>query len=211
MNADKAASQRRRLSILLALNAAMITGLVVVGILAHSLGVLAAGGDYIADSSAIVLGIVAVTIRARVGDHSQAPTIVAMINAGALLVVTVLVIVEAVRRLTGSTQHVDGLPVLFVSTIATVVMVIGVLVIGTDAAEEDLHMRSVLLDTAADALASAAVAVSGAVIYFTHGLYWLDPALAIVIGLIIGAGALHLLRDVVTALRTATPLTLADD
>lgn len=206
-----AASQRRRLSILLALNAAMITGLVAVGILAHSVGVLAAGGDYIADSSAIVLGVIAVTIRARVGEHSQAPTYVAMINASALLIITVLAIIEAARRLLGHTPHVHGLPVLIVSTLATIVMIAGVLVIGTDAGAEDLHMRSVLLDTAADALASAAVAVSGAVIYLTHGLYWLDPALAIVIGLIIGAGAIHLLRDVVTSLRTATPLRLAND
>ena len=61
-------SQRRRLAILLALNLAMIVGLIVVGFAAHSLGVLAAGGDYVADSTAIGLGIFAVAIRDRVGE-----------------------------------------------------------------------------------------------------------------------------------------------
>lgn len=204
-------SQRKRLSILLALNIAMITGLVIVGLRAHSLGVLAAGGDYIADSAAIALGILAVTIRERVGDHSRAPTYVAIVNAMALLLVTVVVVAEAIRRLVQGTAPVHGVPVLIVSTIATAVMVGGVFILGTDAGKEDLHMRSVLLDTAADALASAAVAVSGAVIAFTGTFYWLDSVLAAGIGLVIGYGAVRLLQDALAALRTGTPLDEAAD
>ncbi len=61
-------SQRRRLTVVLALNLTMIVSLVLVGLSAHSLGVLAAGGDYVADSTAIGLGILAVTIRDRSGS-----------------------------------------------------------------------------------------------------------------------------------------------
>lgn len=203
-------SQQRRLGVLLALNATMIVGLVVVGLTAHSLGVLAAGGDYVADSAAIALGLLAISIRDRVGEHSRATTFVALINSGVLLVVTVVVIVEAIRRLASGAAEVHGLPVLIVSTVATFVMSGGVLVLGRDAGREDLHMRSVLLDTMADALTSAAVAISGAVIYAAHGLYWLDSVVAVVIGLVVGAGALHLLGDVVRALRTGTELELDD-
>jgi Co/Zn/Cd efflux system component len=39
--------------VVLALNVVLVTGLVVVGLTAHSLGVLAAGADYIADAAAI--------------------------------------------------------------------------------------------------------------------------------------------------------------
>lgn len=203
-------SQQRRLSLVLGLNLAMIAGLVVVGLTAHSLGVLAAGGDYVADSAAIVLGIVAVGIRNRVGAHSQAPTLVALINGSALLVVTALVIIEAVSRLIGGVPHVSGLPVLIVSTIATLVMGCGALILGRGAGSEDLHMRSVLLDTLSDAVASAAVAVSGGVIYLTHGFFWLDPAIAVLIGLVIGYGAVKLLRDVVHALRPGARLPIED-
>lgn len=96
---------------MLTLNLAMIVGLVIIGLSAHSLGVLAAGGHYAAGSSAIGLGILAVTITNRAGSHSKAPTLVAGINAAAL-------------------------------------MAAGVLVLGTASGREDLHMRSVLLDTA---------------------------------------------------------------
>lgn len=194
-------TQTRRLSLVLFLNLLMIAGLVIVGLTAHSLGVLAAGGDYVADSAAIVLGIIAVGIRDRSGPGSRATHAVALINGSALLIVTVFVMVEAVRRLVSGTPEVNGLPVLIVSAIATVVMLGGALILGRDAGSEDVHMRSVMLDTLSDALASAAVAIVGGVIYFTHGLYWLDPTVAIVIGAVIGVGAVGLLRDVVRELR----------
>jgi cation diffusion facilitator family transporter len=199
------------LTILLALNVAMIVGLVIVGLLAHSLGVLAAGGDYVADSAAIALGILAVVVRERVGPHSKAPTYVAAVNGIALLVVTALVLLEAVRRLLHGTPEIHGLPVLIVSAIATAVMVAGVFVLGTGAGEEDLHMRSVLLDTVSDALASAGVAVSGAIIYFTGRYFWLDSVLSLVIAVVIGVGAIRLLAAVVTALRTGADLDIDDD
>jgi len=204
-------SQRRRLGIVLALNVSMIIGLIIIGLVSHSLGVLAAGADYAADATAILLGIIAVTIRDRVGPHSKAPTYVALINGAALLLVTVFVLLEAIHRLTSGTPAINGLPVLIVSSIAAVVMVAGVFILGRDAGSEDLHMRSVLLDTASDAIAAAGVAVSGGVIYLTGRLFWLDSAMSLLIGVIVGLGALHLLRDVANALRSHTPLDLDDD
>jgi len=193
--------QRQRLGLLLGLNLVMITALVIVGFLANSLGLLAAGADYVTDTATILLGITAVTIRNRVGPHSRAPAWVALFNVTALLVVTGFVIAESVRRLVEGSPAVNGLPVLIVSAVATLVMVGGVFILGLDAGREDLHMRSVLLDTMADAVASAAVAVAGAVIYLTGGFFWLDPVLAGLIGLVIVVGALRLLRDVLVSLR----------
>jgi cobalt-zinc-cadmium efflux system protein len=204
-------TQRRRLTVLLTLNVSMIVALIVVGLFSRSLGVLAAGGDYVADSAAILLGIIAVSIRERVGPTSKAPTYVAAINATALLVVAVFVLVTATGRLLHGTPVIHGLPVMIVSALATGVMVAGVFVLDTGAGSEDLHMRSVLLDTASDALASAAVAVSGAVIYVSGRYYWLDSAMSLAIGLVIGVGALRLLGSVVLALRRGTPLDMDDD
>jgi divalent metal cation (Fe/Co/Zn/Cd) transporter len=56
-------------------------------------------------------------------------------------------------------------------------------------------MRSVLLDTLSDA--AAAVAVAGGVIALAHRFYWLDAALAAVIGVVIGVAAARLLNDAV--------------
>ena len=204
-------SQRRRLSLLLALNAGMIAVLVVVGFFAHSLGVLAAGGDYVADSAALLLGIIAVTIRDRADGRSSATTWVALINGVLLVTITAWVIIEAVDRLLTGTPEVHGLPVLLVSTLATGVMLLGAVILGRDAGREDLHMRSVMLDTVSDAAASAAVAVTGGIIWLVHGWYWLDSVAAIGIGVVIGVGAVRLLADVGHALRTGADLSPDDD
>lgn len=204
-------SQKRRIGAVLGLNLAMITGLVVVGITAHSLGVLAAGGDFIADSAGLALGLVAITVRDKVGAHSKATTVVAGINATALTVVTVLVAVEAIRRLVNGTPHIVGLPVLIVSLIAAVAMGFGALILGRSAGAEDLHMRSVLLDTISDAVASAAVAACGAIILIARGSYWIDSAVALAISVVIGFAALHLIKDVALALRHGEAVAIRDD
>ena len=121
------------------------------------------------------------------------------------------VILEAIRRLVTGTDPVQGLPVLVVSSIAAGVMVVGTVILGADAGSEDLHMRSVLLDTVSDAVTSAAVAGTGAIIYLTHGWFWLDPVISIVIGVVIGYGAVRLLGDVIAAVRPRTPLQVSDD
>jgi hypothetical protein len=53
-------------------------------------------------------------------------------------------------------------------------MVADALILGRYAGSEDLHGRSVLLDTIADALTAAAVAVTGGIVFLTHGLSWLN-------------------------------------
>jgi cobalt-zinc-cadmium efflux system protein len=63
-----------------------------------------------------------------------------------------------------------------------------------DADEEDLSVAAVLLDTIADAVAAAGVAITGAVILAAGGLYWLDPAVALVISAVISWHAVALIR-----------------
>jgi Co/Zn/Cd efflux system component len=54
-----------RLTIVLLLNLLLIVGLVAVGIGAHSLGVLAAGVDYLTDASAIGVSLLAIALARR--------------------------------------------------------------------------------------------------------------------------------------------------
>lgn len=203
-------SQSVRLSWVLALNLALIAGLVIAGMAARSLGVLAAAGDTAVDCSAIVLGLAAIHLRDRHGK-AAAPTYIAGVNAALLLLIVTVVIVTAIQRLTKAGMVVHGLPVLIASLVAMIVMLASAALLGRDAAREDLHMRSVLLDTLADALAAAGVAIVGTIIMITGRYYWLDPAVAIIISTIIAASAGRLLRDVVTALRHRTYLDVGAD
>lgn len=199
-------SQRRRLSIVLGLNVALIVALVVVGFTSGSVGVLSAAGDTVADSVALVLGLLAVAIRDRhpreeVGRRAIGAA--ALLNALGLLVVTVLVVAESIRRLRSGATEVQGVPMLIVSVVTMLVLLLGAWILGAGAGQEDVHMRSVLLDTLADAAAAGAVAVAGAVIAVTDGFFWLDPALALVIAALVAVAAAHLVTKAVASLRGA--------
>jgi cobalt-zinc-cadmium efflux system protein len=187
-------SRTQRLLTVLLLNLGLVAGLVVVGVTAHSLAVLAAGGDYLLDGAGVVVALVAAPRGKR------ASSIAALINAGWLLVLELLVAVAAADRLIHGSGEVHGLPVLIVSAIAALVMVAGVVVLRGDVDDEDGErdpsVAAVLLDTLADAAAAAGVAVTGAIILVTGSWYWLDPAVALVIAIVIAYHALALIRKV---------------
>jgi cobalt-zinc-cadmium efflux system protein len=198
---DRSVTKDRKLVLVLVANVAMVVALVVVGLASHSLGVLAAGGDYLGDTAGVALSLVAVRMSRYQHGHPRAPSYAALANATFLLAVTAVVIVEALRRLVAGPPHVEGLPVIVVSLIAGAVMAACALVIGT-VESDDLNMRSVMLDTLADGASAAGVAVSGAIILATNGVYWLDSAAALAIATIIAYHAIKLIRDVLARLRT---------
>jgi cobalt-zinc-cadmium efflux system protein len=205
-------SRTRRLTVVLFLNLALVTGLVIVGIAAHSLAVLAAGADCLADAGAVAVSLLAIWLAsrppggARPGRYPNPTNIAALVNAGWLLAVYIVIAVAAALRLAAGTHRVDGLPVLVVSGIAAVVLMAGALILGGSPGDadgdEDLNVKAVLLDTAADAAAAAGVAVSGAIILIVGGWYWLDPAVALAVAVIVGYHAMKLIRRIAAAIRS---------
>ena len=191
------------------LNLLLVAALVIVGATAHSLGVLAAGVDYLADAAAIGVSLLAIWLTNRPTRQPVRrwdPThIAALVNAGWLLALNAGVLVAAIRRLLSGAAEVHGLPVLIVSAAAAGVMLIGAAILGGDLDDddggEDLNIKAVLLDTAADAAAAGGVAVTGAVILATHGWYWLDPAVALAIAVVIGYHAVVLIGRVLVAIK----------
>jgi cobalt-zinc-cadmium efflux system protein len=214
-------SRTQRLAVVLALNLALVAGLVAVGVAAHSLAVLAEGGDYLLDAAGVGVALLAIRLsarpasRARPAGYPDATSVAALINGGWLLVLELIVAAAAAGRLVTGTPQVDGLPVLVVSAVAALVMTAGALVLRGDdgdgageAGERDLSVAAVLLDTVADAAAAAGVAAAGGIILATGGWYWLDPAVALAIAVVVAYHAAALIRKV---LRRRRPAAQADD
>ena len=205
-------SRAQRLIVVLALNLGLVAGLVVVGVTAHSIAVLAEGGDYLLDAVGVAVALLAIWLaarpatRTRPGGYPNATSVAALINAGWLLMLELLVAGAALDRLITRRVPVDGLPVLVMSGIAAVAMLIGALVLRGDEEDEeggerDPSVAAVLLDTVADAATAAGVAVVGAIILVTGGWYWLDPAVALTIAVVVAYHALALIRKVLARLR----------
>ena len=200
----------------LAANLALVGALVAVGITANSVGVYAEAADSLADAAAIGVSLLAIRLAARPPTprhpqgHPRATRYAALVNAGWLLILYLLVAAGALDRLATGVHQVHGLPVLIVSGITGLVLLGGALLLGGDVDDDDdddraggdLNLRAVLLDTAADAAAAAGVAATGAVIYILQGSYWLDPTVALVIAAVVAYQATRLVRRICVALRT---------
>jgi len=182
--------------------------------------VLAEGVDYLADATAVAASLLAIWMSNRLPTvkhphgYPKATLLAAAVNAVWLLVLSLLVAAGATSRLVTGAHEVHGLPVLIVGGIAAMVMVVGALILGGDVDDFDdddndsLNMRAVFLDTAADAAAAAGVAVAGGIILATGGLFWIDPAVAFVIAIVVGYHALRLLIVITAARRAPSPESL---
>lgn len=188
-----------RLSLVFGINLAMILALLLAGLLAHSLGVLASGADYLGDALGTALALVAVKMSARKPSQTWATSLAALANSAFLLIVTVAVAAAAVHRLLAGAPAIHGVPVVIVSIIAAGAMVACALIVGD--ADRDLSVESVMLDSLADATAAIGVAISGTIILVTDGLYWLDSAVALLIAVVVGYHAIKLIRRAMGALR----------
>jgi cobalt-zinc-cadmium efflux system protein len=192
----------------MALNVVIVVAQVVFGFLAHSIGLIADAGHNLTDVGALGLSLLAVRLvrrspndRKSYGYH-RSSVLAAQANAAAIIVVTVVLGIEAVRRLSDP-PAVHGVTVVVVAAVALLGNGIATVVLLGDA--HDLNMRSAALHLVGDAIASAGVVVAGVVMAATHGTYWLDPAISLAIGLLLAVQAVRLLIETTTVLMEATP------
>jgi cobalt-zinc-cadmium efflux system protein len=201
-------SRSQRLVVALVLNGVLVLGQVVFGLVAHSLGLLADAAHNFTDAFALAVALIGVRLSFRpptptrsYGWH-RASILAALANAMLILVVTAVIMVEAVTRLS-QPEAVRGGVMVVVALVATVLNLVAALVLRER--RFDLNMRSALLHMAADAAASLGVAAAGAVILLTGRLEWLDPAVSIAIGVVIAVEAWQLVRSAVDVLLESTP------
>ena len=201
-------TRSRRLKIALALNLVIVVAQVIAGFAAHSLGLLADAGHNLTDVAAVSLALIAVAWAARpptanrsFGYH-RATILAALANAGSILIVMLIIGYEAIRRFS-SPEPVQGGVVVIVGLVAFAVNAASAVVLrdGSD----DLNMRAALVHMVGDAAASLGVVVAGLVILITGGFEWLDPAVSLGIGLLIGVEGWRLVRRSVDVLLESTP------
>lgn len=109
---------------------------------------------------------------------------------------------EAIRRF-GAPPEVPGLPVMVVAAIGIAVN-LGAAWLVRDGHAHDLNRRGAFLHLVADAAVSLAAVLAGAGMWWL-GWTWLDPAMALLIAVVVAAGSFGLLRDAFGAAMDAVP------
>jgi cobalt-zinc-cadmium efflux system protein len=207
-HAHGAAADRRRLLLVLAITASVLTAELIGAAVSGSLGLLADAGHMLTDVAGLLIGLLAATLAARPATAARtwgfrrAEVLAATVQAAVLFGVGVFVLVEGVRRLVE--------PVAVDSTAMVVFGCVGLLgnlasmAVLTGRRRSDLNMRAAFLEVVNDALGSVAVLVAAVVIVATG---WLraDAVVSLLIGGLILPRTLRLLRETTEVLLEATP------
>lgn len=191
----------------LIVTAAYIGLLVVAGIRAHSLALLSEAGHNLTDFAALLLSLVAVYFHSRppsathtYGYH-RAGVLAALVNAGALVLISFFIFYEGVRRILNP-QPVHAGTVMWVAA-AGMVMNAGIAFM-LYRTHRDVNIRSALLHEIGDTVSTAAVIVGGWAILAT-GQYWIDSALSFGIGALILWSSFGIMRETFNILLEGTP------
>jgi cobalt-zinc-cadmium efflux system protein len=178
------------------------------GLWAGSLALLADAAHNLTDVGALGLAIVARRLgrRAPTPRHTyglkRAEVVAALINAGALIAISALIGREAVSRLLHPAL-VHGSVMLVAAIVAFVGNMASVLLLRTHSTE-DVNVRSAFLHLAQDALASLAVVVAALLVRTAIGRY-VDPAAAVLIGIVVLRSAISIVWESLHTLLEAAP------
>ena len=198
MHAHDHSGDRRRLAIALALILALMGGEIAAGLVAGSLALLADAGHMLTDAAALAAALIAAALAGRPArgvwtfGFGRAEILAAQGNGVALLVVALLVVYSAIRRLV-TPPHVHGGIVLALALAGVAVNLVATLVLaGAD--RSSLNMRGAFLHVATDLAAFAGTAVAGALVLAT-GWSRFDPIAALLVAALMLGASWSLLRD----------------
>jgi cobalt-zinc-cadmium efflux system protein len=214
LHAHEHSGDRRRLAIALALILALMGGEIAAGLVAGSLALLADAGHMLTDAAALGAALVAAALAARPArgvwtfGFGRAEILAAQGNGVALLVVALLVVYSAIRRLV-SPPHVHGGIVLALALAGVAVNLAATLVLaGAD--RSSLNVRGAFLHVATDLAAFAGTAVAGALVLAT-GWSRFDPIAALLVAALMLGASWSLLRDSGRIFLEAAPLEMDPD
>jgi cobalt-zinc-cadmium efflux system protein len=204
----------RAFAIGVVLNLGFVVAEIAFGIAADSLALLADAGHNFSDVVGLLLAWGAAALAtckpsSRFTYGLRGSTILAALgNAMLLLFATGGIVWEAIQRLHTPTA-VESVTVMWVAAVgvgvntATAVMFVR-------GRKDDLNIRGAFLHMAADALISVGVIAAGFLMLRT-GWLWLDPAVSLVIAVVILVGTWELLRESVQLALHAVPAGVDSD
>jgi cobalt-zinc-cadmium efflux system protein len=205
---DPGSRSRRRLALSLVCTAGIMVVEAVGGLLSGSLALVSDAGHMLTDTGALGLALVAAILAGRPADdrrtygYRRAEVLGAQLNVGALLGLAAWIAWEAVERL-GSPRGPIDLPVM--AGVGLLGLAGNLAILYWLHGEHGVNARSAFLHVLSDAISSVAVLVAAGLMAIWPSFTWLDPALSLLIVLLILAGAFRLIQEITHILMEAVP------
>jgi len=205
---DHAVASTTRLKIALAATVCVAVIELAGGVRAGSLALISDAVHVTMDGVALGIALAAAVAAKRPATNRQTygfaryEILAALANGALLTAVTILIAVEAVKRLIHPALP-SGSLMAIVAAIGLAVNVAVALVLLGDR-RHDLNLRASLLHVVGDGLGAIAVIVGGALIVAT-GAAWIDPLLSLFVAAIVIVGVVRIVREAGDVLLESTP------
>lgn len=203
-----AGASTKRLAIALSLTTVFLVAELVGAFLFDSLALLSDAAHMFTDSAALAIALAAVKIGQRPPDDKRTfgyrrfEILAAAFNAILLFAVAGYVLIEGIGRFL-EPKPVESAGMLIVATIGLAVNLISMRVLA-GGKDDSLNVKGAYLEVWADMLGSLGVIAAAIAIYLT-GYNWIDPIVAIAIGLWVLPRTWTLLRDTTHILLQGVP------
>jgi cobalt-zinc-cadmium efflux system protein len=198
----------------LAINVGLLVAEAVGGILTGSLAVLADAGHLLSDVGSIVLALIAARLAAmpavgrRTFGYQRSEVLAALVNGLLLVVVSVVIAVAAVGRLSDP-PAIDGAGVLALGALGLAGNLAATWVLARGQ-REDINLEGVLRHSFADALGSLGVVLAGGFVLL-GGSDVVDPVVSLLIAALVLASSWRLIKEPVDVLMESAPADLDVD
>jgi len=204
------------LRIAMALTGTVFVAQVVGGIFSGSLALLSDAGHVLVDLASLLIAFFGLRIAAKAREqHNVKYTfgmrrieILAALTNGFLLIgICIYIVVEAVRRLVAADSHVHAESMLAVAVIGFIANAISAIYLHRS---EHITTRSAYLHVITDLLSSGGVIIAAIILAVTDW-EWVDPAISMVIAVLITRGAIRVIRQSSTILMESAPDNISPD
>lgn len=198
----------RNLIISILLNLLITATQIVGGLVSGSLSLLSDALHNFSDVLSLVVSYVANLLSKKPSStnktfgYKRAEIIAAFVNAAALIVVAIILIIEAIERFQ-MPQEVESNLVIWLSLLGIAANGFSVLLLRGDA-DSNMNMKSAYLHLLTDMMASVAVLVGGVLMKFFEW-YWVDPMLTLAIAIYLVYMGYDLLKQSTRVLMLFTP------
>lgn len=205
---DTGQVSKTKLLITIILNLVITAAQIVGGLISGSLALISDAIHNLSDSISIILAYIAQILsgkpatRKSTFGYKRAETLAAFINSVALVGISVYLVVEAVERISDP-QQVDARWMFWLGLLGLIANGISVLILQREK-DNNLNIKAAYLHLFGDALTSFAV-IAGAALIWYFQIYWVDPAITILISIYLFVHSFELLKESVYILMQMAP------